>query len=449
MSAVSALLPVLPQADVLRLMDCLETHVGSGTTDIPLSAHLADDSRDAAGGHHDRVAHPKPCLAAAGDARRHVKRSSRGRSGLLEEQLGDPIDHFAYPGGQFTPSVVERAARRGLSICLHRVSARRSEASGADARAPAAVGRLVDRRRRCSSRRPFSTARFTISGRPRGDASGRITYEPIYRATPFRSPRFCSSPAGRSGSRRRSSSPCSWYACSTRPSSAPTSSCSLFTARCTASRSSAWPRASTTSSRASRRKRDRTSRIRWSRWPLRALGCLGLLWFAEDRIASWLSNPQLADHVVLLGAFLMLMLMSAAFEIVMVARKQHLTAAWTYGASDVARTILLVIPAFVHGGLRGVLWGGVAFGAVRVMAMLPLAAARIRRRPAAEPQALEVPAGIRAPVCARRRHRSAPGEPSLTTSWHRGSTRRRLPSTRSGACRFHSSISSPPRRRTS
>jgi O-antigen/teichoic acid export membrane protein len=98
--------------------------------------------------------------------------------------------------------------------------------------------------------------------------------------------------------------------------------------------------------------------------------CLGLLWVAEDRIVSWLSNPQLADHIVLLGAFLMFMLLSAAFEIVMVARKQHLTAAWTYGASDVARTILLVIPAFVHGGLRAVLWGGVAFGVVRVLAML-------------------------------------------------------------------------------
>jgi O-antigen/teichoic acid export membrane protein len=100
------------------------------------------------------------------------------------------------------------------------------------------------------------------------------------------------------------------------------------------------------------------------------LACLGLLWFAEDRIVSWLGNPQLADHVVLLGAFLMLMLVSAAFEIVMVARKRHLTAAWTYGASDVARTILLVTPAFLHGGLRAVLWGGVAFGAVRVVAMV-------------------------------------------------------------------------------
>jgi O-antigen/teichoic acid export membrane protein len=97
---------------------------------------------------------------------------------------------------------------------------------------------------------------------------------------------------------------------------------------------------------------------------------IGLLIVAQDHIARWLSNPQLADHIVLLGVFLVLMLVSAAFEIVMVARKQHLTAAWAYGASDIARTTLMVIPAFVHGSLRGVLWGGVAFGLLRVVAML-------------------------------------------------------------------------------
>ena len=98
--------------------------------------------------------------------------------------------------------------------------------------------------------------------------------------------------------------------------------------------------------------------------------CLALLWLSEDRIVEWLSNPQLANHVVLLGVFLVLMLFSAAFEIVMVARKQHLTAAWTYAASDVARTTLLVIPAFVHGGLRAVLWGGIGFAALRSVVML-------------------------------------------------------------------------------
>jgi O-antigen/teichoic acid export membrane protein len=103
---------------------------------------------------------------------------------------------------------------------------------------------------------------------------------------------------------------------------------------------------------------------------LAGVASLGLLMFWEDNIGAWLSNPQLADHVVLLGVFLVLMLISAPFEIVMVARKQYVNAAWTYGASDVARTTLLVIPAFVHGGLRSVLLGAVAFAALRVMAML-------------------------------------------------------------------------------
>jgi O-antigen/teichoic acid export membrane protein len=100
------------------------------------------------------------------------------------------------------------------------------------------------------------------------------------------------------------------------------------------------------------------------------LGCVGLLMLASDRIAHWLSNPQLGEHIVLLGIFLALMLVSAVFEIVMVSRKQHLAAAWTYGLSDVARTILLVIPAFIHGGLRGVLLGGVAFAVIRLLAMM-------------------------------------------------------------------------------
>jgi O-antigen/teichoic acid export membrane protein len=99
------------------------------------------------------------------------------------------------------------------------------------------------------------------------------------------------------------------------------------------------------------------------------LMCMGLLVVGEDRIAGWLSNPQLGDHMILLGWFLVLMLVSAVFEIVMVSRKQHLAAAWAYAASDVVRTVLLVVPAFVHGGLRGVLIGGVAFAIVRILAM--------------------------------------------------------------------------------
>jgi len=99
------------------------------------------------------------------------------------------------------------------------------------------------------------------------------------------------------------------------------------------------------------------------------LSCMALLVMGKSRIAAWLSNPMLSEHMLLLGWFLVLMLVSAVFEIVMVSRKQHLAAAWTYAASDIARTILLVVPAFVHGGLRGVLIGGVVFAVARLLAM--------------------------------------------------------------------------------
>ncbi|HEV3215917.1 MAG TPA: lipopolysaccharide biosynthesis protein [Vicinamibacterales bacterium] len=99
------------------------------------------------------------------------------------------------------------------------------------------------------------------------------------------------------------------------------------------------------------------------------LVCMGLLVLFRERVAGWLSNPLLGKHIVLLGVFLVLMLISSVFEIVMVSRKQHLAAAWTYAASDVVRTMLLVWPAFVNGGLRGVLLGGIAFAVVRLLAM--------------------------------------------------------------------------------
>ena len=100
------------------------------------------------------------------------------------------------------------------------------------------------------------------------------------------------------------------------------------------------------------------------------LGCMALLGAAAGDIARWLTNPQLADTLVLLGGFLALMLVSALFEIVLVARQQYETAAYAYAASDILRTALILVPAIAFGGLRGVLWGAIAFATVRVIAML-------------------------------------------------------------------------------
>jgi O-antigen/teichoic acid export membrane protein len=100
------------------------------------------------------------------------------------------------------------------------------------------------------------------------------------------------------------------------------------------------------------------------------IGCLALLYVLRIQVADWLTNAQLADHLTLIGVALTLTLVTALFEIVMIARKRHLAAAVTYASSDVARTLLFIIPAFGFGGVRGLLIGAVAFGVLRMGAML-------------------------------------------------------------------------------
>jgi O-antigen/teichoic acid export membrane protein len=98
--------------------------------------------------------------------------------------------------------------------------------------------------------------------------------------------------------------------------------------------------------------------------------CAGALTFAAPAIARWLTNTALASEMPLLGAFLGLMLMSALFEIVLVARGRYRAAAWTYGVSDVTRAAFLLVPARLFGGLRGLMLGAVLFAALRLVVML-------------------------------------------------------------------------------
>ena len=98
--------------------------------------------------------------------------------------------------------------------------------------------------------------------------------------------------------------------------------------------------------------------------------CFGLLYLTRTSIAAWLTNAQIAGYLPLIGVFLAFTLMTAGFEIVMVSRNEHLKAAGTYAASDVARTALFVLPALVFGTLRAVLVGAAAYAALRLGAML-------------------------------------------------------------------------------
>jgi O-antigen/teichoic acid export membrane protein len=100
------------------------------------------------------------------------------------------------------------------------------------------------------------------------------------------------------------------------------------------------------------------------------LGCVLVLIAASDDIASWLTNPALAEHLVPLGGFLALMLTSAVLEIALMSRRRHAAAAWTYVTSDIARAACFVVPAAIGWGLHGVLAGAALFAAVRLAATL-------------------------------------------------------------------------------
>jgi peptidoglycan/xylan/chitin deacetylase (PgdA/CDA1 family) len=62
------------------------------------------------------VALPKESAATTADELIESKRD-------IEHQLGESVDHFAYPGGQFTPAVVEALERAGYryayTACPH------------------------------------------------------------------------------------------------------------------------------------------------------------------------------------------------------------------------------------------------------------------------------------------------------------------------------------------
>ena len=120
--AVSALLPNLTRTDTLRIMHRLEFLVGNGFVGIPQTmswAALTAMQRDGfIVGSHTRthVSLPMESPASTVDELAESKRT-------LEEHLATPIDHFAYPGGQFTPSVVDAIERSGYryayTACAH------------------------------------------------------------------------------------------------------------------------------------------------------------------------------------------------------------------------------------------------------------------------------------------------------------------------------------------
>jgi peptidoglycan/xylan/chitin deacetylase (PgdA/CDA1 family) len=121
-SVVSALLPNLSREDVGRVLQYLEWNVGNGFVGVPLAMTwpmVRQMQRDGfiIGSHtRSHVALPKESAATTADELIESKRD-------IEHQLGESVDHFAYPGGQFTPAVVEALERAGYryayTACPH------------------------------------------------------------------------------------------------------------------------------------------------------------------------------------------------------------------------------------------------------------------------------------------------------------------------------------------
>lgn len=121
LTAVSALLSVLPQAQVMRLLDSLETVVGPTLTEpATLTWPMIHEMR-----HHGITigSHTRTHVSLPMETDAAVREELEGSKRCLESHLGERVDHLAYPGGQFTPRVVAASSAAGYryayTACRH------------------------------------------------------------------------------------------------------------------------------------------------------------------------------------------------------------------------------------------------------------------------------------------------------------------------------------------
>lgn len=119
---VAVLLPDLAMADVRRLMDSIEASVGNGFHDMPpsLTWEMVVEMRRAG---WTIGSHTRSHVSLPAESPDTLACELEGSKALIEQHLGEPVTHFAYPGGQFTPPVVDAVARAGYEFaytaCMH------------------------------------------------------------------------------------------------------------------------------------------------------------------------------------------------------------------------------------------------------------------------------------------------------------------------------------------
>ena len=121
-AAVTTLLPALSQAHVGRVIAMLTEQVGNGIPDGPRSVtweHVDAMRRSGV----TIGSHTKSHAWLANESEEKGFEEVAGSKAELERRIGAPVDHFAYPGGQFTPPVVDLVARAGYrfayTVCDH------------------------------------------------------------------------------------------------------------------------------------------------------------------------------------------------------------------------------------------------------------------------------------------------------------------------------------------
>jgi len=100
---------------------------------------------------------------------------------------------------------------------------------------------------------------------------------------------------------------------------------------------------------------------------LAGLICLAALSVNAAALGQWFNNPELGRYVPLIGVYLLLMLVTAVFEIVMITRKHHRFAFGAYALSDLIRAGLYVVPALLLHSMFAVLLGAIAFALARLL----------------------------------------------------------------------------------
>jgi peptidoglycan/xylan/chitin deacetylase (PgdA/CDA1 family) len=119
----SMLLPEISQAQAALVMDLLDTEVGleRGAAPVTMTWSMIRDLQRAG---FTIGSHTRTHAWLANESLERSFEEIAGSKRDLEERLGQPIHHFAYPGGQFTPSVVDLVARAGYrfayTACRHR-----------------------------------------------------------------------------------------------------------------------------------------------------------------------------------------------------------------------------------------------------------------------------------------------------------------------------------------